>query len=63
MQIGQVLKIPNTSNNSYTEYTVKSGDSLWKIANQYNTTVDTIKSLNNLTTNTLQIGQVLRIPK
>ena len=63
LQIGQVLKIPNTSNNSYTEYTVKSGDSLWKIASQYNTTVDAIKSLNNLTTNTLQIGQVLRIPK
>ena len=63
LQIGQVLKIPNTSNNSYTEYIVKSGDSLWKIASQYNTTVDAIKSLNNLTTNTLQIGQVLRIPK
>lgn len=63
LQIGQVLKIPNISNNSYTEYTVKSGDSLWKIASQYNTTVDAIKSLNNLTTNTLQIGQVLRIPK
>ena len=28
----------------------------------YNTTVDAIKSLNNLTSNTLQIGQELLIP-
>ncbi len=66
LSIGQVLKIstttPSTGPSTSTTYTVKSGDSLWKIAQNYNTTVDKIKSLNNLTSNTLSIGQTLKIP-
>ena len=42
-------------------YTVKRGDTLYSIANQFNTTVQTIKNLNNLTSNNLQIGQVLLV--
>ena len=44
-------------------YIVKKGDSLYKIANLYNTTVDALKSLNNLTSNNLSIGQTLILPK
>ena len=64
LSIGQQLKIPSSSNDtSYTTYTVKKGDSLWLIANNFNTTVDSIKRLNNLTSNNLSIGQQLKIPR
>ena len=63
LAIGQILKVPteNASIDTNT-YTVKSGDTLYGIASKYNTTVDEIKSLNNLTSNTLSIGQVLKVP-
>lgn len=63
LSIGGVLKIP-TALETETDitYTVKSGDSLYSIAREYNTTVDAIKNLNNLTSNLLSIGQVLKIP-
>ncbi len=44
-------------------YVVKKGDSLWKIANSYGTSVDELKLVNNLKSNLLNIGQVLLIPK
>lgn len=64
LSIGQKLIIPTTNvpgSNEIT-YVVKKGDSLWLIANKYDTTVDKIKSANNLSSNTLSIGQVLVIP-
>ena len=62
LSIGQVLKIPSQTNTTTSTYTVKSGDTLYAIANKYNTTVDEIKKLNNLTSNILSIGQTLKIP-
>ena len=47
---------------NYINYIVKKGDSLYKIANNYNTSVSAIMKLNNLTTNNLNIGQTLKIP-
>ncbi len=66
LQVGQVLKLPTTNtstgNNNGSTYTVKSGDSLWSIARKYDTTVSELQNLNNLTSTTLQVGQVLQLP-
>ena len=65
LSIGEQLIIPGKStgeNISTTIYTVKSGDNLYSIARRYNVTVNEIKSLNNLTSNLLSIGQKLSIP-
>ena len=43
-------------------YTVRSGDTLWLLSRRFGTTVDAIKRFNGLTSDNLQIGQVLRIP-
>ena len=66
LQIGQVLSIPvssGTNPNNMFMYTVKNGDTLYKIAQKYGTTVQEIKKLNYLTSDNLSIGQVLRIPE
>lgn len=64
LSIGQNLNIPKNeiSNNDELSYLVKSGDSLYSIARTYNTTVDELKKINNLTSNNLSIGQVLKLP-
>lgn len=63
INIGQVLKIPVSQSNSPIEYTVRAGDSLWLIAQRYNTTVNAIKNLNGLTSDLINIGQILKIPR
>ena len=49
----------NTENTS--QYTVKSGDTLSAIARRYNTTVAKLKSLNNLKSDTIYVGQKLAV--
>lgn len=61
LSTGQLLKIPSALLPE-TTYIVKKGDSLYSIANKYNTTVDELKRINNLTSNILSIGQVLKLP-
>lgn len=69
LNIGQVLKIPTASTTpsptpvvTTSNYTVVSGDTLWVVANKFKTTVDSIKTLNGLTTDSLLVGQVLKVP-
>ena len=66
LSIGQTLKVRETTSDivseDYDYYTVKAGDTLYFLANKYNTSIDEIKSLNNLTNNTLSVGQLLKIP-
>lgn len=63
--VGQDLQIPNKNtqtpkNNTHT-YTVQSGDSLWAIAQKFNTSVDHLKQLNGLTSNLIYVGQTLNV--
>ena len=44
LSIGQILKIPTQSTDSNV-YIVKKGDSLYSIANKFNTTIDKIKKI------------------
>ena len=57
------LKVPYTPINDKDYYIVKKGDSLYSIAKKYNTSVNDLKTLNNLSNNNLSIGQVLKLPK
>ena len=68
ISVGQVLIIPGTTvtppPTTTVKYTVKSGDTLYKIATMYNTTVAKIAAANNITNiNLISVGQVLTIPK
>jgi LysM repeat protein len=78
LQIGQTLHIPaplpaTTGNGSTATaptdstggmqtYSVKSGDSLTKIASQFGTTVKAIRAANNLKSDRIVVGQKLQIP-
>ncbi|NGX47789.1 MAG: hypothetical protein K1000chlam3_01172, partial [Chlamydiae bacterium] len=50
---------PKTTANTYK---VQSGDSLWKIARDHNTTVKALRQVNDLHSDCLNIGQTLMIP-
>ena len=59
---GEVSSSPTTSDVSGQSYTVKSGDSLWKIARAQNVSVTALKQANSLTSDGLKVGQKLHIP-
>jgi flagellum-specific peptidoglycan hydrolase FlgJ len=42
-------------------YAVSTGDTLFSIARKFNTTVQNIKTLNNLSSDTISVGQILKI--
>ena len=70
LSIGQVIRIPEMFTKEedmtmprYINYTVQKGDNLYAIANKYNVSVDTLKKDNGLTSNLLNVGQIIRIRK
>jgi LysM repeat protein len=77
LKLGQKLKIPagGTSasavapsatavpvNGSEKPYSVKSGDTLMKIAREHGTTVKALRAANNLKTDQIKVAQKLKIP-
>jgi len=77
LKIGQKIKIPapasapsaSTSSNGSVPsnggektYTVKSGDTLWKIAKDHGVTEKALRTANNLKTTQIKVGQKLKIP-
>ena len=67
LKVAEILKIPTkvttSDEGNYIIYTVKSGDSLYAIAKNFQTSVNEIKNINGLNTNNLAIGQILKIPR
>lgn len=61
LSVGQVIKIPTSTQPSPNTYTVKSGDTLYSIARKFGKTVTDIQNKNNLTGSSLSIGQILKI--
>ncbi len=53
---------PTSFNQGSTEYTVKRGDSLSKIANQFDTSVRAIKAANGLSSDLIRVGDKLVVP-
>ncbi|WP_412468419.1 LysM peptidoglycan-binding domain-containing protein [Pedobacter sp. KLB.chiD] len=77
LQVGVIIKVPtnipfaaggssNTETASATagviEHTIKPKENLNMLAEKYGTTINEIKALNQLKSNNLSIGQVLKIP-
>ena len=56
------IKYTQVVNNDSDYYTVKKGDTLWDLSIKYNTTVNKIKELNNLSSNIIYVGQKLKLP-
>ncbi|HVS64963.1 MAG TPA: LysM peptidoglycan-binding domain-containing protein [Thermoanaerobaculia bacterium] len=69
LRVGQRLRLAGSpgsagaggARDGLTTYVVKPGDSLWRIASRYGTTVDRIRRDNGLRANTLRPGQRLRV--
>jgi membrane-bound lytic murein transglycosylase D len=75
LRVGSHLRIPSgryapsiakktytpPTSNALVRCVVQEGDSLWTIANRYNTTVDSIRSLNKLKDKNLKMGQEIVI--
>ncbi|ATY28522.1 LysM peptidoglycan-binding domain-containing protein [Bacillus velezensis] len=58
---GEKLTISSVETTTSGQYTVKQGDSLWKIAQKFGTSVGNLKSLNNLQSDIIYAGTTLNV--
>lgn len=58
----QLAQVDRKERLNWVRHKVKSGDSLLKLAKEYHTTVDVIKSINDMQDNMIRIGDHLMVP-
>jgi membrane-bound lytic murein transglycosylase D len=63
---GRRLQIPLSGGRVYASksaetYMVKKGDTLWHIAQKFNTDVETLKRINNLKSSNIAVGQTINL--
>jgi len=66
LQTGRRLQVPLSggeicASKSADTYTVKKGDTLWLIAQKFNTDVETLKRINNLKSSSIAVGQTITL--
>ncbi|AVK60625.1 gamma-D-glutamyl-meso-diaminopimelate peptidase [Lactobacillus sp. CBA3605] len=62
--VGQKLQVSGKSSQTSSAkgtYTVKAGDTLWDLADAYQTTVQKLQKLNGLSSNLIVVGQTLKV--
>jgi peptidoglycan DL-endopeptidase LytE len=59
--VGQEISLLAPASHEVSTYTVKSGDTLWKIATKHGLSVSQLRTYNHLTSDMLNVGQVLRL--
>ena len=62
LSVGEKLIVSKSIPKTDTTYKVVAGDTLYKIANKFNVSVDNLKVINNKTNNIISIGEELIIP-
>jgi len=60
-KIINAVSLNESAQHEAVKHTVVIGDTLWDIAEKYNTTISEIKALNGLTSDVIQLGQQIRV--
>ena len=60
--VNEPVEAPTVTCDTNTTHTVKEGDNLFRIALNYSSSVDAIKEVNGLTSNTIVVGDQLIVP-
>lgn len=62
IRVGQELKLASTASFAATEHTIRRGETLSEIAQQYQVSTALLRSANNLSGDRIMVGQKLQIP-
>lgn len=60
IRLGEQLSVNGSASTSFKTHTVRKGDTLFNIAKRHRTTIDSLKAINRLRSNHIEIGQVLK---